>query len=190
MKNGDKFYNITLPLGEDYGGPLYFAHYSFLGLDPRELTDQYANYWEQNVAHSKINYSYCVDNPRNRKGYGPEVWGLTASDIPNGYSASSPLNDLGVIAPTGAISSMPYTPEESMRALKFYYYVLGDRLWGEFGFKDAFNLTNLWFAESYLAIDQGPQVCMIENFRSGFLWNLFMGAEEVKNGMKKLGFNF
>ncbi|HEX2970418.1 MAG TPA: glucoamylase family protein [Bacteroidales bacterium] len=190
MKNGKSFYNIRLPLGEDYGGPLFFAHYSFLGLDPRHLADQYANYNEQNVAHSLINYSYCADNPKKRRGYSSSCWGLTASDIPGGYSASSPLNDLGVIAPTAALSSMPYTPEESLRALNFFYYVLGDRLWGNYGFKDAFSLTSLWFADSYIAIDQGPIICMIENYRSGFLWNLFMGSEEIKSGLTKLGFTF
>lgn len=190
MKNGKSFYNIRLPLGEDYGGALFFAHYSFLGLDPRRLADQYANYNEQNVAHSLINYSYCADNPKKRRGYSSSCWGLTASDIPGGYSASSPLNDLGVIAPTAALSSMPYTPEESLRALNFFYYVLGDRLWGNYGFKDAFSLTSLWFADSYIAIDQGPIICMIENYRSGFLWNLFMGSEEIKSGLTKLGFTF
>jgi hypothetical protein len=190
MKNGDVFYNIMLPVGEDYGGPLFFAHYSFLGLDPRNLVDQYANYWEQNVAHTLINYNYCVKNPKKRRGYGSNCWGLTASDIPNGYSASSPLNDLGVIAPTAAISSMPYTPEESMRALKFFYYSLGDRLWGDYGFHDAFDLTELWFADSFIAIDQGPQICMIENYRTGFLWNLFMSAAEIRKGLNVLGFTF
>jgi hypothetical protein len=190
MKNGKTFYNIQLPLGEDYGGPLFFAHYSFLGLDPRDLNDQYANYWNQNVSHTLINYNYCVDNPKSKRGYGPDCWGLTASDIQNGYSASSPLNDLGVIAPTGSISSIPYTPEASMRAIEFFYYILGDRLWGEYGFYDAFSLTSLWFAGSYIAIDQGPIICMIENYRTGFLWDLFMSSTDVQNGLTKLGFTF
>lgn len=190
MKNGKSFYNITLPLGYDYGGPLFFAHYSFLGLDPRNLSDQYANYFVQNVAHSEINYQYCVANPKKFYGYSASCWGLTASDIPNGYSASSPTNDLGVIAPTAALSSMPYTPEESIAALKFFYYILGDKIWGEYGFYDSFNLSALWFADSYLAIDQGPLICMIENYRSGFLWDLFMKSTEVKNGLTKLGFTY
>jgi hypothetical protein len=190
MKNGKIFYNIALPLGEDYGGPLFFSHYSFLGLDPRDLNDLYANYWNQNVSHTLINYNYCVDNPKSKRGYGPDCWGLTASDIQNGYSASSPLNDLGVIAPTASISSIPYTPEASMRAIEFFYYILGDRLWGEYGFYDAFSLTSLWFAGSYIAIDQGPIVCMIENYRTGFLWDLFMSSTDVQNGLTKLGFTF
>lgn len=191
MKNGKTFYNIPLPLGEDYGGPLFFSHFSFLGLDPRDLNDQYANYWNQNVSHTLINYNYCVDNPRSKRGYGPDCWGLTASDIQNGYSASSPLNDLvGVIAPTASISSIPYTPEASMRAIEFFYYILGDKLWGEYGFYDAFNLTSLWFAGSYIAIDQGPIVCMIENYRTGFLWDLFMSSTDVQNGLTNLGFTF
>ncbi len=190
MKNGKSFYGIQLPLGEDYGGPLFFAHYSFTGLDPRNLSDQYADYWTQNVAHSRINYEYCKLNPKGRRGYSDSCWGLTASDIQFGYSASSPTNDLGVIAPTAAISSIPYTPVESMRALKFFYYTLGDKLWGEYGFYDAFNLSSLWFANSYISIDQGPIICMIENYRTGFLWNLFMSNEDVKNGLDKLGFTY
>lgn len=190
IRNGKTFYNSRLPLGEDYGGPLFFAHYSFLGLDPRKLSDKYAGYWEQNTAHALINYNYCVQNPSGMRGYSQAVWGLSASDIPGGYSASSPRNDAGVIAPTAAISSIPYTPVESLRALKFFYYVLGDRLWGEYGFRDAFSLEKLWFDDSWLAIDEGPIVVMIENFRSGLLWNLFMSSEEIRNGLVKLQFSY
>jgi hypothetical protein len=190
MTNNNTFYGIQLPLGENYGGPLFFAHYSFLGLDPWNLSDQYANYWSQNMAHSQINRAYCVANPKKRVGYSADCWGLTASDIQNGYSASSPTNDLGVIAPTAALSSFPYTPEESMRALKFFYYILGDKIWGEYGFYDAFNLTNIWFANSYLAIDQGPIICMIENHRTGFLWETFMANEDIINGLNMLEFTY
>ncbi len=190
MVNNRSFYGIQLPLGNDYGGPLFFAHYSFLGLDPRNLSDQYANYWNQNVAHTKINRAHCVANPRARVGYSADCWGLTASDIQDGYTASSPTNDVGVIAPTAAISSMPYTPQESMRALKFFYYVLGDKIWGEYGFYDSFNLSTLWYARSYLAIDQGPIICMIENYRSGLLWELFMENQDVQSGLNSLQISF
>lgn len=190
IRNGRTFYGITLPLGEDYGGPLFFAHYSFLGLDPRNLSDTYANYWDQNVNHTLINRAYVVDNPKDFVGYSASNWGLTASDNHMGYSAHSPLNDLGVISPTAALSSFPYTPEQSMAALEFFYYKLGDRLWGEHGFVDAFNLTEGWFADSYLAIDQGPIVVMIENYRTGLLWDLFMQTAEVQTGLTKLGFTF
>jgi hypothetical protein len=190
IKNGNSYYGIQLPLGESYGGPLFFTHYSFLGLDPRNLSDEYADYWEQNTAHAKINYEYCVTNPRKYPGYSSKCWGLTASDIPDGYTASSPNNDVGVITPTAALSSFPYTPVESMEALKFFYYVLGDKIWGTYGFTDAFSLKEKWFATSYLAIDQGPIICMIENYRTGFLWNLFMSNNEIKAGLTKLGFSY
>ncbi|MEA5081974.1 MAG: glucoamylase family protein [Dysgonamonadaceae bacterium] len=190
IKNGNKYYDIKLPLGENLGGPLFFAHYSFLGLDPRNLSDQYASYWEQNMAHSKINYNYCVNNPNHFVGYSKDCWGLSASDIPGGYTASSPTNDNGTITPTAALASFPYTPTESMRALNFYYYVLGDKLWGDYGFKDAFNLSNKWVADSYLAIDQGPIIVMIENYRSALLWNLFMKQQDIKNGLTMLGFSY
>lgn len=189
MENGLVYYNVQLPLGPPSGGPLFFAHYSFLGINPFDLTDAYANYWTQNVAHTRINYNYCVENPKLNVGYSESVWGLTASDNQNGYSAHSPENDLGVISPTAAISSIPYTPTESMRALKFFYYKLGDKIWKEYGFVDAFNLNEPWFANSFLAIDQGPMIIMIENYRSGLLWNLFMSAPEVKSGMQALGFS-
>jgi len=190
MENGKSFYGIKLPLGPDYGGPMFFAHYSFLGLDPRKLSDTYANYWQQNTAHAKINYQYCVANPRKNYGYSTNCWGLTASDIQGSYTASSPTNDVGVIAPTAALSSFPYTPVESMQALHFFYYTLGDKIWGTYGFNDAFNLNQGWFATSYLAIDQGPIVAMIENYRTALLWNLFMQNSQVQVGLTKLGFSY
>ena len=188
IRNNKSFYGITLPLGYDYGGPLFFAHYSFLGLDPRNLQDEYANYWTQNVNHTLINRAYSADNPKNFVGYSADNWGLTASDNHQGYSAHSPTNDLGVITPTAALSSFPYTPEESMEALKFFYYTLGDRLWGPYGFYDAFNVTEGWTADSYLAIDQGPIIVMIENYRTGLLWDLFMSSSEIQVAKNKLGF--
>ncbi len=189
IRNGNSCYDITLPLGSATGGPLFFSHYSFLGLDPRALSDAYADYWKQNVAHTQINYRYCVDNPKQYAGYGPECWGLTASDGDSGYGAWSPANDTGVIAPTAALSAMPYAPEESMAALRFYYYKLGDKLWGEYGFIDSFNLTKGWFDTGmHIAIDQGPVVVMIENHRTGLPWRLFMSDEDLQRGLAALGF--
>jgi hypothetical protein len=93
-----------------------------------------------------------------------------------------------VIAPTAALSSFPYTPEQSMRALKHFYFDMGDRLWGRYGFIDAFNEGAEWCATDYLAIDQGPIVIMIENYRSALLWRLFMSCPEVQYGLDTLGF--
>ncbi|HEY0058833.1 MAG TPA: glucoamylase family protein [Flavisolibacter sp.] len=189
IRNNATYFGVPLPLGPPQGGPLFFAHYSFLGLDPNGLSDAYANYWDQNVAHTKINYRYSVANPKGWNGYSEAVWGLTASDNnSSGYAAHEPANDLGIISPTAALSSMPYTPAESMAALKFFYYTLGDKTWKEYGFVDAFNLSNPWFAPSHLAIDQGPIIIMIENHRSGLLWDLFMSAPEIKQGLTRLGF--
>lgn len=187
--NGKQFYGIELPLGFDYGGPLFFAHYSFLGLDPRGLSDNYANYWTQNLNHSLINRQHCVENPGNFMAYSAECWGLTASDDPDGYAVHEPTRDNGTITPTAALSSMPYTPEESMEALRHFYFILGDKLWGEYGFYDAFNPDKGWWTNSYLAIDQGTTMVMIENHRSGLLWELFMSAPETQNAMDKLGFS-
>lgn len=189
IQNGEEYYDIKLPLGPELGGPLFFAHYSFIGLNPDKLTDRFTNYWEQNVSHSLINYSYCVANPLGYRGYSEQSWGLTASDGPNGYKAHSPTNDLGVITPTAAISSIPYTPEKSLKTMHFFYEELGDRLWGEYGFRDAFSLQEQWFADSYLAIDQGPIIAMIENYRTGLLWDLFMADPDVQEGLQQLEFS-
>lgn len=188
FKNGKEFYGIKLPLGFDYGGPLFFSHYSFLGLDPRGLKDRYADYWEQNRNHTLINREHCIRNPNKFKGYGENCWGLTASDTYNGYAAHSPTEDLGTISPTAALSAFPYTPEYSMQALKHFYYDLGDKIWSEYGFVDAFNESRNWYAKSHLAIDQGPIIVMIENYRSGLLWNLFMSCPEIKSSLGRLGF--
>ncbi len=189
MKNGTSFYGVQLPLGPDYGGPLFFSHYSFLGINPHDLSDTYANYFTQNTAQSLINYKYCIDDPKNFNGYSENNWGLTASDdnLTN-YSAHSPTNDDGVITPTAAISSLPYTPVQSMNAMRFFYYKLGDKLFKDYGFIDAFNLSDDWFADSFLSIDQGPEIVMIENYRSGLLWDLLMSCPEIKRGMTRLWF--
>jgi len=190
IRNGNSYYGYVLPLGEPYGGPLFFTHYSFLGLDPRNLQDQYATYWTQNVNQSLINQAHCSDNPGKWIGYNDQCWGLTASDDPEGYEAHSPTNDNGTISPTAAVSALPYTPEQSLKAIRYFYYTVGDRLWGEYGFYDAFNVSNGWWADSFLAIDEGPIICMIENYRSQLLWNLFMSHPKVKPGLTKIGFSY
>ncbi|HVM87312.1 MAG TPA: glucoamylase family protein [Puia sp.] len=173
-----------------HGGPLFWSQYSYLGLDPHGLKDEYADYWKENSIQSLINYQWCVDNPKHFSGYGKSNWGLTASYSVIGYAAHAPdmQNDLGVISPTAATASIPYTPEESMAAMRYWYDSLGDKIWGAYGFYDAFSETKNWYPPHYLAIDQGPAAVMIENYRSGLLWNLFMGCPETQAGLKKLGF--
>lgn len=199
IKSTKTTYNYPLVVrhngAQNYGGPLFWAHYSFLGLNPKNLSDDYVNYWDVNVNHSKINYKYCVENPKGFKDYGEDCWGLTASYSPNddgslSYSAHKPANDLGVISPTAAISSMPYTPEQSIKALR-YFYKNKNKLLGPAGFYDAFSPErNFWVAEAYLAIDQGPIIVMIENYRTGLLWRLFMQNEDIQKGLQKLNFNY
>ena len=190
MVNTGTFYDTYLPLGENFGGPLFFSHYSFIGINPTNLSDQFTNYFDQNKAHSLINYKHCIENPYEYAGYSENNWGITASSNYNSYSAHSPTNDLGVIAPTAALSSFPYTPVESKKALEFFYYNLNDNLWGEFGFYDAFSIHHNWYSEKYIAIDQGPILLMIENYRTQLLWNLFMKDEDILRGLNKLEFDF
>lgn len=189
--NGNTYHGIRLPLGPDYGGPLFLSQYSFLGINPFGLSDDYiADYSVQCRNHTLVNRAYCIENPNRFPGYSRYSWGLTASDNPTGYSAHSPRNDKGVITPTAALGSFPYTPEESLEALHFFYYILGDRLWGEYGFKDAFSVKDNWYASGYIAIDQGPVMIGIENYRSGLLWKNFMKNGHVKRGLNKLGFRY
>lgn len=188
--NGNTWYGYKLFVGPHLGGPLFFAHYSFMGFDPRNIKDAYANYFDQNRNHTLINRSWCIDNPFNHEGYSENCWGLTASDDPGGYLAHAPGpgTDNGTITPAAAIPSMPYTPQESIDALKHFYREHGPNLWGEYGFYDAFNLKQDWFADSYLAIDQGPIINMIENYRSGLLWSNFMANPEISPALTAAGF--
>ena len=188
FRNGNSYHGIELPLGRPYGGPLFFSQYSFCGLDPRGLRDTYADYWDLCVRHVRINREHCVRNPLGHAGYGPSCWGLTASDDPGGYDAHAPDNDNGTISPTAALASWPFAPVEAMQAARGMLGRHGERVWGRFGFVDAFNESRNWFARTFLAIDQGPIVVMAENHRSGLLWKLFMRVPEVQQGLRRLGF--
>ncbi|WP_232062050.1 glucoamylase family protein [Variovorax sp. PBS-H4] len=186
--NGRQYYGIDMPLGSAYGGPLFFTHYSFCGLDPHGLKDRYADYWDLNSRHLRINRAHCIANPRGYPGYGESCWGLTASDDPDGYLAHDPSNDNGTISPTAALASLPYAPAEVMQVVRHFLGVHGTRVWKDFGFVDAFCERRGWFAETHLAIDQGPIVVMMENHRTGLLWKLFMSAPEVQTGLRRLDF--
>lgn len=183
-------YHLALKhnFAEQFGGPLFWSHYSYLGLNPKDLKDDYADYWKENTNHTLINRQYCIENPKGYKGYGENCWGLTASYSINGYAAHSPNEDLGVISPTAAISSIVYTPKESIQVIRHLYEDLGDKVFGVYGFYDAFSEQENWYSPRYLAIDQGPEVVMIENYRSGLLWKLFMSCPEVAVAKTKLGF--
>ena len=170
-------------------GPLFWAHYSYVGLNPNGLSDQYADYWKLVQNQAKIHYKYAVDNPKKFKGYGDSLWGLTSSYSIKGYAGHRPDADLGVISPTAALSSFPYTPKESMQMLKKMYKD-HDTLIGIYGPYDAFSLQDNWYLTRYLAIDQGPIPVMIENYRSGMLWDLFMNNKDVQTGLEKLGFKY
>jgi hypothetical protein len=178
--NGQGYYGHTIWVGPAYGGPLFFTHYSNLGFDPRYKRDLFTNYFENARNISLVNHDYCADNPLNFTGYSAYVWGLTASFDPWGYSAHSPTNDNGTIAPTAAASAMPYTPAESLAAVRQFYDVYSAGLWGTDGFRDAFNPEVNWYAPGYIAIDEGTIVPMIENYRTGLCWKLFMANPEIR----------
>ena len=185
--NRNTYYGYRQWVGPKMGGPLFFTHYSHLGFDPRHKSDRFCNYFLNSMNISFINRRYCIENPNEYVGYGLSSWGLTACFNPWGYSAHSPTNDNGTIAPTAALSAMPYVPRASIAALKKFYYTYGEDLWGPFGFVDAFNLTQNWFAPGYIAIDQGPIVIMIENYRTQLCWNLFMANPEIQPMLDAIG---
>jgi hypothetical protein len=187
--NGKEFAGYRLPLGFDYGGPLFFAHYSYLSLDPRQMQDEDTNYWDQNLRHTLINRAYCLYEAPKAYGYSEENWGLTASDNHEFYGAHSPREDNGTITPTAALSSFPYTPAYSMQVLMHLYRREGNRLFGLYGFYDAYNKSRGWYSNQYLAIDQGPIVVMIENYRSGLVWQLGQKIREVQQALPKMGIN-
>ena len=193
IANDTVYYGLNTVLdfyehNDDPTGPLFWAHYSYLGLNPKGLKDQYADYWELNRNHALIHYNYAVDNPKGFEGYGEKQWGFTSSYSIKGYAGHHPGDsDLGVISPTAALSSFPYTPVESMKFLR-YLYEEADTLVGEYGPYDAYSHTHKWVLPRYLAIDQGPIPVMVENYRSGLLWDLFMKNEDVQRGLRVLGF--
>jgi hypothetical protein len=188
--NGKTFYGIKLDVGTKEGNPLFFAHYSYMGFDPRGIRDRFTDYFENNRNLALINRAYCIENPKHHKGYGPNSWGLTASDGPSGYRAHAPdpNNDTGTMTPTGALASFPYVPEASLAALKHFYRDLGDRLWGIYGPRDAFDLDHNWFAPIYMGLNQTPITVMVENYRTGLLWRLFMSNPEMKPMLERIGF--
>jgi len=188
--NGHSYYGIKLDVGLDTGGPLFFTQYSFMGFDPRGIRDRYTDYFDNNRNIALIDLAYCEADPGRFPGYGADDWGLTASDDQLGYlaHAPNPASDDGTITPTGALSSFPYTPQASMAALKFFYRQLGDRLWGVYGPHDAFNLGRNWFSPVYMGLDQAPIVVMVENYRTGLIWKMFMSNPEIQPMLDKIGF--
>jgi hypothetical protein len=188
--NGNTYYGIKLDVGVGVGGPLFFAHYSFMGFDPRGIRDRYTNYFENNRNMALINRAYCIENPGKYPGYGARCWGLTASDDPWDYMAHEPKPKLdnGTMTPTGALASFPYTPEASMEALKYFYHELGDRIWGVYGFRDAFNLKENWVSPIFMGLNQAPITVMIENQRTGVVWKHFMANPEIRPALERIGF--
>jgi hypothetical protein len=185
--NGNTYYGIKLDVGEGNGSDLFFVHFSFMGFDPRGLRDRYTNYFTNNRAIALINRAYCMENPLKFAGYGPACWGRSAG-VNSGGGRPLPRDDNGTINVMASLSSMPYTPEESMAALKHFYRDLGAKTWGTYGFHDGFNETDEWYDEVYMGLNQAQIVVGIENCRSGLVWKLFMSNPEIDPMLKAIGF--
>lgn len=194
-RRNQSHYGIPLQV-ESWSSSLFTYQYTPCWVDFRNKQDAYANYFETSRNATLINRQWCIANTGHYVGYSDSLWGLTACDGPGyspfrGYDARGPFqSDDGTIAPTAALASMPFTPNESLAALRYMFDHHRDGLWGAYGFKDAFNLTANpdWFDPDYIGIDQGPIVIMIENYRSQLIWNLFMSSPEVAAAMAKAGF--
>jgi hypothetical protein len=188
--NGSNYFGIKLDVGVEEGGSLFFTDYSYMGFDARGIHDRFTNYFENNRAIAQINLAYCIQNPGHYEGYGPHFWGLTASDGPKGYVPYEPQlrDDDGTMTFTGALSSFPYTPEASMDMLKHVYRDLGDRVWGIYGPRDAVNLSEDWVSPIFMGLNQAPMTVMVENYRTGLLWKLFMSNPEIKPMLGRIGF--
>ncbi|HTW79564.1 MAG TPA: glucoamylase family protein [Terracidiphilus sp.] len=187
--NGNTYFSIKLDVGVGPGGPLFFTDYSFFGFDPHALQDRFtSSYFDNNRNIALINRAYCIANPKHFTGYGAEAWGLTAADTPWGYEASAPddADDHGTLAPTGALSSFPYTPEASMQAFRHYYRDLGADLWDIYGPRDAYDPQAGWISPIYMGLNQAPIADMVENYRTGLLWREFMSNPEIKTMLAKL----
>jgi hypothetical protein len=188
-RNGHTYYGIKLDVGIGTGGPLFFTHYSYMGFDPHSLHDRFTkSYFDNNRNLAKINLAYSIADPKHYPGYGPNAWGLTASDGPDGYVPHAPNenDDRGTLTPTGALASFPYTPEASMAALKHFYRDLGDQMWDVYGPRDAYNPSANWISPIYMGLNQAPIVVMIENYRTGLVWKNFMANPEIGEMLKKL----
>lgn len=188
--NGHTYYGVRLDVGVGSGGPLFFTHYSYMGFDPRGIHDRFTDYFRNNEDIAKINLAYCKHDPGHYKGYGANFWGLTASDGPDGYMPHEPTlhGDDGTMTFTGALSSFPYTPAASLAMLKHVYRDLGDKVWGVYGPRDAINLGQDWVSPIYMGLNQAPITVMIENYRTGLIWKLFMSNPEIKPMLGKIGF--
>jgi hypothetical protein len=187
--SGKSFYGIKLDVGWTNLQPLFFQHYSFMGFDPHAATDRFTNYFQNNRNAARINLAYCIANPKHFTGYSAESWGLTAADGPEGYNPSAPNaeDDRGIMAPAGALASFPYTPEASMAALKHFYRDDGSWLWGIYGPRDAFIEGQHWVSPIYMGLNQAPITVMIENYRTGLVWKMFMSNPEIAPMLDKTG---
>jgi hypothetical protein len=185
--NGHSYYGVKLEVGEGNGADLFFTHFSFMGFDPRGIRDRYTDYFTNNRAIAQIQNAYAVDNPRKFLGYGANCWGRSAG-VNSGGGRAQPRDDNGTINAMASLSSMPYTPVESLAALKHFYRDLGAKTWGTFGFHDSFNETLNWFDEDYMALNQAPTVVMIENYRTGLVWKNFMANPEIAPALAAIGF--
>lgn len=192
--------------------PLFGHQFSHCFIDFRGLADEYMrekgiDYFENSRRATYVQRQYAIDNPHGWVGYDSLCWGITASDGPTdrynfdgreflgyaGRGTSGPdynYFDDGTVAPYGPLSSLPFAPEIVFPTIRSINERLGERLWGKYGYYDSFNLTANWVNDDYIGIDQGPMLIMIENFRSGLVWNYVMKDPVIIEGLERLGFSY
>ena len=169
-------------------GSIFTYQYSHAWIDFRNLYENNINYYTNSINASKANREFCIDNSDKYTTYDENVWGLTACIGPYGYKGygakpGTAYND-GTISPCGMAGSIVFTEEESLKGLKYIYDNYKKTIYGEYGFKDAFNRDKRWWAEEYLGIDVGITILMIENYRTGIVWEKFMKILPIRNWIR------
>ena len=192
--------------------PLFGHQFSQAFIDYRGIADEYMrekgiDYFENSRRATYVQRQYAMDNPKGWVGYDSLCWGVTASDGPTekynfddkkflgyaGRGTSGPdynYFDDGTIAPYASLSSLPFAPEIVLPTIKSMNEKYGQKLWGKYGFYDSFNPTAKWFNDDFIGIDEGPMLIMIENFRTGLVWNYVMKDPIIQKGLNKLGYEY
>ncbi len=171
--------------------PLFVHQYSQAWFDFRGKRDKYADYFQNSITATRVHRRFCMELHRQFPDYSADLWGITASDSPNGYvvwggpPATGPID--GTIAPHAAGGSLAFLPQETMQVLR----TIRNRYpqaWSCYGFVDGLNPLKNWYDSDVVGIDAGITMVAAENARTGYIWKVFMENPEAQRGMQLAGF--
>jgi len=176
----------------DTEAPLFIHQYAHAWVDFRNRRDEHADYFENSIAATQAHRRFCIKLSEEFPHYSEDLWGITASESPKGYAVwggpprIGPID--GSVVPCAAGGSIPFVPKESLQVLRTARERHGKRIWGRYGFADAFNPATGWVARNHVAINTGITLMMAENARTGFFWETFMKNSEISTAMQRVGF--